>query len=359
MPFVFRLMLWLNAAAFMLKIAQAQTITPNGAGLITPSTYARLGVATPNTVKFCRDCTATLVCAAGGSGAFAKRTPSGWDCSFAAGNAFSLSQGFGVVLVELEGTITVEVDDTLLGVLTAPQDWSARQAFNAGVGLSTGAADLVGPVDGDVWYNPTTHKFRGQENGVVKDVIAAAAGGSSTLTAGSCFLTSNCAPPLAGLAAVTPAAVVNRVYVVQVVPPVGIGGSATWAVRAGGGGTVSDSLVLGAYDNAPGNVPGNLLGSCVVTNVTSGGAWRTCAAALSLAIPGGAPSWFALSATAAAMVVRGYPGGGSNAFTEFVSLATPSRIGYCTPAMSGTTLPASCTGFVSESWPVPMVLVTP
>jgi hypothetical protein len=190
-------------------------------------------------------------------------------------------------------------------------------------------------------------------------------GGAPALTAGSCFLTTFCAPPLAGVAAVvpgngysTPTPVVLRVHVIQVVLPY----SATFTqfgVRAAGGGSSATRMGLGVYDNS-GNAPGALLGGCTITDVTSGGAWRTCST--SVTITAGVPVWFAVAVEDLAMSVRGFSGEFSNAFTEFATLLSPSRSGFCAnlaTAGGSFTLPASCGALTSKPWPVPMVLAVP
>ena len=52
-----------------------------------------------------------------------------------------------------------------------------------GLKVTPAAGDLAGPVDGEVWYNSTTAKFRAQQNGVSVDVV----GGSTSVFSDAVF----------------------------------------------------------------------------------------------------------------------------------------------------------------------------
>lgn len=208
------------------------------------------------------------------------------------------------------------------------------------------------------------------EDGIACEVLgwttpAAPGGGAATLAAGSCFVTTSCAPPVAALGAVTPGNGYTptppalRVHVIQVVLPYS-GTFTSLAVRAAGGGTAGSRFVLGGFDNAPGNAPGNVLGSCFITDTTAAGPWKSCT--VSFAFSAGVPFWIAVAVEDITMAVRGFGGEFSNAFTDFLSLSTPGRIGYCAnlaTAGGSLTLPASCGAFTARAWPVPMVLALP
>ncbi|MEO6299987.1 MAG: DUF2793 domain-containing protein, partial [Paracoccaceae bacterium] len=53
---------------------------------------------------------------------------------------------------------------------------SGRVRVMNGLGVTPGAGDPAAPVDGDVWYNATTGKFRAQQGGVSGDLMGALVG---------------------------------------------------------------------------------------------------------------------------------------------------------------------------------------
>lgn len=214
---------------------------------------------------------------------------------------------------------------------------------------------------GDAWRgSASTVTIDGKTCRVMETYTPGAGGGSgASLTAGYCYLSTNCSPPLASLAAISPGAVASRVYVVQIVIPYNMT-VAQVAARAAGGGGAGDGFVIGAYTNSS-NAPGSLIAGCAFTDVSAGGNWKTCST--SIALTAGTPVWLAVAVENTAMSVRGYTGAFSSAFTEFNSLMAPSRIGRCANTATGTgtglTLPPTCGSLTSEVWAVPMIVATP
>jgi hypothetical protein len=51
---------------------------------------------------------------------------------------------------------------------------------SVGINIVPKAGDIASPVDGDIWYNSTTGKFRKQQNGSVSDLDTTGSGGGIT-----------------------------------------------------------------------------------------------------------------------------------------------------------------------------------
>lgn len=91
--------------------------------------------------------------------------------------AIALKQGFSTrgqigLLGDNNLTFKVSPDGSTIyngmTILGASGKLRADQAVN----LNPAAADLASPVDGDIWYNSTTGKFRGRQAGATVDLIA-------------------------------------------------------------------------------------------------------------------------------------------------------------------------------------------
>lgn len=67
---------------------------------------------------------------------------------------------------------------TFFNALTAIRTTGKLRADLA-LNLNPAAGDLASPVDGDLWYNSTTGKFRGRQFGTSQDIIGAGGGGVS------------------------------------------------------------------------------------------------------------------------------------------------------------------------------------
>ena len=86
----------------------------------------------------------------------------------------------GLAEIGLLGTnnlaIKVSPDGTTFyPALTAAQG-TGRVTFHAGIVTEPASGDLVGPVDGALWYNATTGKFRAREGGASVNLIGAGGG---------------------------------------------------------------------------------------------------------------------------------------------------------------------------------------
>lgn len=73
-------------------------------------------------------------------------------------------------------TIKVSPDGTTFRTGIVIDRDNGRVTAQAGVVLAPAAGDLAGPVDGAMWYNSTTGKFRGRQSGASVDVIGKVAG---------------------------------------------------------------------------------------------------------------------------------------------------------------------------------------
>jgi hypothetical protein len=51
---------------------------------------------------------------------------------------------------------------------------------SVGINIVPSTGDIASPVDGDIWYNSTTGKFRKQQNGSVSDLDTTGGGGGIT-----------------------------------------------------------------------------------------------------------------------------------------------------------------------------------
>lgn len=60
-------------------------------------------------------------------------------------------------------------DEAIYGVKT----FDSKTIFNDSVNIEPGVGDLPSPVDGDIWYNSSTGKFRKHEGGVTSDLASA------------------------------------------------------------------------------------------------------------------------------------------------------------------------------------------
>lgn len=134
----------------------------------TPDPTNRLSVASP----------AVLLNHAGtGSEVTINKAAAANDAAIAFKDAFS-TRGLIGLLGDDNLTLKVSPDGTTfhngLTILGATGKVRADRALN----LNPAAADLASPVDGDVWYNSTTGKFRGRQGGASVDLIAAGGGAS-------------------------------------------------------------------------------------------------------------------------------------------------------------------------------------
>lgn len=98
------------------------------------------------------------------------------------GNGPRIVQGTAMDFTEAAGQLTIGVGATV-GRTDTAKTWSAKQTFapnatTSGANLGSFAGDPSSLVDGDIWYNSSTHKFRCRQNGVTSDCVGA--GGSST-----------------------------------------------------------------------------------------------------------------------------------------------------------------------------------
>ncbi len=83
---------------------------------------------------------------------------------------------------------TAGSDDFAIKVSANGSTFTEAVSFSAGTGrtrvqnglrITPAVGDLAGPVDGEVWYDSTTGKFRARQNGASVDLITVASGGSS------------------------------------------------------------------------------------------------------------------------------------------------------------------------------------
>lgn len=79
------------------------------------------------------------------------------------------------------------VNSAVVGFLATANTWTAKQTFTpsgtlAGANLGSLAGDPSSPVDGDIWYNSTTGKFRCRQNSTTSDCVSSGGspGGSNT-----------------------------------------------------------------------------------------------------------------------------------------------------------------------------------
>lgn len=102
------------------------------------------------------------------------------------GNGPRIVQGTAMDIVEVPGQITINVGTTV-GRTDIANTWAGKQTFtptgtDAGANLGSLAGDPSSPVDGDIWYNSSTGKFRCRQNGTTFDCVSngGTPGGSNT-----------------------------------------------------------------------------------------------------------------------------------------------------------------------------------